>query len=305
MDGKRRGNSPFACNWSTARCRLKSLCSVVASATPSGSSPRFRLPINKGWQQPSPLPLVRAIPYGALFPPTTIKGIIMKKTAHFSLAAICSAMLSTSAISAPPSPPGYLVDSSGHIVMSGTGLCWHTSDWTPAMAVPGCDGVPLNAPVPTKAVAPEPAPAPAPSPAVAEVPPAPAPAPTPAPAPKTIFTDKPLTIEGANFASGSAALKSSAFTQLDTVVEFADKYKDATLTITGYTDNRGNEAANQNLSKRRADAVKAYLVSKRVAADRITTYGKGSANPVGDNKTAAGRARNRRVEINSVARVAQ
>ncbi len=221
----------------------------------------------------------------------------MKKSVFLPLAAIFCAVLSAPAISAPQ---GYVVDSSGNIVRSGTGLCWHTIEWTPAMAVPGCDGVPLNAPQPVAAA---PAPAPAPAPAVVEA--APAPTPVPAPAPKTIFTDKPLTIEGANFASGSAVLRSSAYPQLDTVVEFADKYKDATLTITGYTDNRGNEAANRDLSRRRAEAVKAYLVSKGVAAERITTDGKGAANPVGDNGTAAGRAKNRRVEINSVARVAQ
>ena len=77
------------------------------------------------------------------------------------------------------------------------------------------------------------------------------------------------------------------------------------MTVIGYTDNRGNEAANQVLPRKRAACVKTYLTGKGVAADRIATEGKGSANPVGDNKTAAGRAQNRRVEIRSVERVAQ
>lgn len=133
----------------------------------------------------------------------------------------------------------------------------------------------------------------------------PAPVAETAPAPKTIFTDKPITIEGASFDTGSAILKSAASMQLDAVVDFAAKYETATLTIIGYTDSLGNEKLNLQLSANRAKAVKAYLVKKGVEANRLVTSGKGSANPVGDNKTKEGRAQNRRVEINSVEKVAQ
>jgi OOP family OmpA-OmpF porin len=164
--------------------------------------------------------------------------------------------------------------------------------------------VPPPPPPPPEPVA-EPVPAPVPEPvAVVEPPPSP-PAPEPAPAPRTIFTDKPITIEGANFDTNSAKLKPTANEQLDVVVEFAAKYPDANLTVVGYTDSRGNESYNQKLSARRAESVKAYLVGKGVAADRISTDGKGSANPIGDNKTREGQAKNRRVEINSVERVAE
>ncbi len=163
---------------------------------------------------------------------------------------------------------------------------------------------PYVAPVMAAVVAPivmKPAPAPAPVVAPAPVPaPVVAPAPAPKPVPKVVF--KPITIEGASFATGSAKLKPAAHKQLDTAVDFAAKNPDANLTVEGYTDNRGKEKANEVLSTKRADAVKAYLVKKGVAANRITAVGKGSAKPLGDNTTEAGRAQNRRVEIDSVVR---
>lgn len=119
---------------------------------------------------------------------------------------------------------------------------------------------------------------------------------------KTIFSDKPVTLEGSSFASGSAKLNKSAGEQLDKVVEFAAARQDANLTVTGYTDDRGNAQGNLKLSAARAEAVKAYLVQHGVAADRIIAKGEGAANPIADNKTAEGRAKNRRVEVNSVIR---
>ncbi len=121
-----------------------------------------------------------------------------------------------------------------------------------------------------------------------------------APAYKTVMLTKPITLEGTSFASGSALLNPSANVQLDQVVEFASVNKEADLTITGYTDDRGNAQKNKALSAARAEAVKAYLVKKGIAAERLTTQGAAAANPVASNASAEGRAKNRRVEINSV-----
>jgi OOP family OmpA-OmpF porin len=80
----------------------------------------------------------------------------------------------------------------------------------------------------------------------------------------------------------------------------ADQAKDLQLEVIiaiGHADATGTDAYNQKLSERRAAAVKAYLVSKGVAANKITTEGKGEKMPVADNKTREGRAKNRRVEV--------
>jgi OOP family OmpA-OmpF porin len=143
------------------------------------------------------------------------------------------------------------------------------------------------------------APAPVVAPVKAEVKPA------PKEVVKTIFSDKPVTIEGANFATNSAKLKKTADKKLNEVVDFAAKYKESNLSISGHTDSTGSAKLNQKLSESRAASVKAYLVKKGVAADRISTQGVASARPVADNKTKAGRAQNRRVEITSSIREAK
>lgn len=121
-----------------------------------------------------------------------------------------------------------------------------------------------------------------------------------APVYKTVLLDKLITLEGSSFASGSAKLNPSAGAQLDKGVEFAAKYQNTNLVVTGYTDDRGDAKKNLQLSAARAEAVKSYLVKHGVAADRISTKGEGEASPIADNKTAEGRAKNRRVEITSV-----
>jgi OOP family OmpA-OmpF porin len=159
---------------------------------------------------------------------------------------------------------GYAVDSRGHIARNSYNECYRTGFWTPDMAIPECDPGLVKKPAPV--------------------------------------SQKLITIEGANFDTNSAKLKPEASKQLDEVVDFAAKHKDANLDITGYTDNRGSDKLNQDLSARRAESVKAYLVKKGVAADRLTIKGEGAGNPVGDNGTKEGRAQNRRVEIRAMVR---
>ena len=100
-----------------------------------------------------------------------------------------------------------------------------------------------------------------------------------------------------DFKSGSDKLLLHGRGILDTVVAYLNRNDAVNVTIDGYTDNSGSDKINNPLSVKRAEATKKYLVSKGISADRMTTAGFGSTNPIADNKTAAGRKKNRRIEI--------
>jgi len=100
------------------------------------------------------------------------------------------------------------------------------------------------------------------------------------------------------FASGTATLTSKSKTELNKLVPIMNtQYPDIKVGIEGYTDNTGKPESNLKLSQNRAESVKKYLVSKGISADRLTATGFGADNPIEDNKTAAGKAKNRRVEF--------
>ena len=99
------------------------------------------------------------------------------------------------------------------------------------------------------------------------------------------------------FDSSKASVKDDFRKVLDSIAKVTGKYKKTKLQIVGYTDNTGKYDMNMGLSRDRANSVRDYLVFKGVAASRMLTDGRGPENPVGDNKTSAGRETNRRVEI--------
>ena len=84
---------------------------------------------------------------------------------------------------------------------------------------------------------------------------------------------------------------------LDRLVAFMNENKDKSVNLAGHTDSIGTEAYNQRLSERRANSAKDYLIKRGVDASRVSAQGFGESKPIADNKTAQGRAKNRRVEI--------
>jgi OOP family OmpA-OmpF porin len=191
----------------------------------------------------------------------------MNKPSKFALALAFAAVTASGAASAQT------VDNwrnpFGNVWKNGTNeLCWRDAFWTPATGIPGCDGVP-----------------------VAQAPRAPAPTPVAA---KVVYNADTF------FDFDKSTLKPEGRQLLDQVAQQASAMNLETIIAVGHTDSIGTEAYNQKLSERRAASVKAYLVSKNVDANRIYTEGKGESQPIATNSTAAGRAQNRRVEIEIV-----
>lgn|SRR5262245_9006622 len=106
-----------------------------------------------------------------------------------------------------------------------------------------------------------------------------------------------LTLGDVRFASDEAKLAPGARRQLDPLVRRLKAQRQRHIRVAGYADSSGAEATNLELSQRRADAVRDFLVANGINPDRITARGYGEANPVGSNATAAGRKDNRRVEV--------
>lgn len=165
----------------------------------------------------------------------------------------------------------FVGDSSGHVVTDGSGNCVRTSSWSDDKLIEGCGLV------------------------VAE--PEPAAEPAPVPAPKPISETVSLSA-AALFDFDKENIKEAAKPRLDEVANRVRSLEDVeAVTIVGHTDSVGSEAYNEQLSMRRANAVKNYLLDQGVDPSLVSTSGMGESQPVADNSTDAGRAQNRRVEI--------
>ena len=156
----------------------------------------------------------------------------------------------------------YVIDQRGEVVKSGTGLCWRTGFWTPAAAATDPAGCMCDKDLLPKEVC---------EPKVAAAPPAAAAKPT---------GDKITIAADALFDFDKATLRPEGKAKLDEVAAKAKAIKLEVIIAVGHTDRFGSDAYNQKLSEKRAAAVKAYLVSKGVEANRVYTEGKGKKNPV-------------------------
>ncbi|MCX7155810.1 MAG: OmpA family protein [Rhodocyclales bacterium] len=155
---------------------------------------------------------------------------------------------------------GYVIDQRASVVKSGTGLCWRTGYWTPAMAVEECD------PDLVKKAAPMAEPAKA-APAAAAA------APKPAAQKVTLAAD-------ALFDFNKADLRPEGKAKLDKLAGDIKGIKLEVIIAVGHADRFGTDAYNQKLSEKRAEAVKAYLVSKGLEPNRVYTEGKGKKQPI-------------------------
>ncbi len=175
---------------------------------------------------------------------------------------------------------GYVHSGSGELARDSDGHCIRAGSWEPKYAIEECD------PEYVKKAAPKPKPKPAP---VVKAPPKP----KPAPVMQTIELKA-----GALFDTNSAKIKSGAYGELDALAsELRGNPNFESFKVVGHTDSRGKASYNLSLSRKRANAVRDYLVGKGVDGNRISAVGMGETQPIADNNTAGGRAQNRRVEI--------
>ncbi|MDQ1817929.1 OmpA family protein [Massilia sp. CCM 9210] len=190
----------------------------------------------------------------------------------------------------------YVQDARGVIARDPFGLCWRTGYWTPADAVPGCDLPLCVEPAKLengKCVSPPEPVTPPPTPGAVVTPP-------PVVAPPPVTSEKVSFSADALFDFDKSVLKAEGKGKLDDLSSKLQGINLEVIIAVGHTDSVGTDAYNQKLSIRRAEAVKAYLQAKGIEANRIYTEGKGESQPVADNKSAEGRAKNRRVEVEVV-----
>ena len=218
-----------------------------------------------------------------------IKNLMKPSTPSMLLAASAIALsaLAMNVSAQTVDKSGYLQDTRGEVAKSAFNLCWRTGFWSPALAIAECDPdlVPKAAPKPAA-----PAAKPAAKPGAV----------APVSAKVTMSAD-------ALFDFNKSVVKPDAKSKLDGLV---GKVKGVNLEVViaiGHADRIGSNAYNNKLSLRRADSVKAYLVSKGIAANRIYTEGKGEKQPVKDCPAMKDRKKliaclqpNRRVEVEVV-----
>ncbi|WP_127018913.1 OmpA family protein [Flagellimonas beolgyonensis] len=102
------------------------------------------------------------------------------------------------------------------------------------------------------------------------------------------------------FDTGKSSIKAESTSVMVDIIQILNEYPNAKFTVEGHTDSVGSESTNQKLSESRANSVRDFLIDKGIAADRLSAIGYGEAKPIATNNTRAGRAQNRRVEINLV-----
>jgi OOP family OmpA-OmpF porin len=108
---------------------------------------------------------------------------------------------------------------------------------------------------------------------------------------------KKYTLDNVYFETGKALIKPSSYKYIDEMVEYMQLKKNIVIEISGHTDNVGAAATNLKLSQDRAEAVRAYLLKKGIAANRVVAKGYGDTQPIDNNLTDAGRQKNRRTEV--------